>query len=414
MTPRRTLRCVHASFGCAALAGLLIGTQASGQIFTDSLSSGANWTVVQDADASAVFGYDYSQKGVPQAPNGSDSVGLKFEVNNAAPAEAAAIGAFTEVSSLPSQYTFRVDAWLNWAPDGGGVGSGTTEFIGVAVAHDEFAPGPFGASFIYSSEGDAAATDYRLYKDDFQLQSESGQYALGTEAGARDSSNPIIQEAFPSFDIATAVPTQGATGTQPAGAGGFQWMTINIEVDADAIGPAGTTENPGTAHFSMKSAASGKVLDVGTIDYSNTDDGYLYPSTGIDLQAGSLGLLMSDIFSSVTLNPDFAFGLFDNVQVLEGLVALEPDAPVGLPGDYNDNGVVDAADYTVWRDALGGAESLPNDDTPGVGADDYDRWRDAYGNSSESLSAAAGAPEPASIALLLAAGMGIATVRRKS
>ena len=35
-----------------------------------------------------------------------------------------------------------------------------------------------------------------------------------------------------------------------------------------------------------------------------------------------------------------------------------------LPGDYNQDHVVDAADYTVWRDHLGSATALFNDDTP--------------------------------------------------
>ena len=42
--------------------------------------------------------------------------------------------------------------------------------------------------------------------------------------------------------------------------------------------------------------------------------------------------------------------------------------PAGLPGDYNNNGGVDAADYVLWRN--GGP--LLNDATPGVQPGDYD------------------------------------------
>lgn len=52
-----------------------------------------------------------------------------------------------------------------------------------------------------------------------------------------------------------------------------------------------------------------------------------------------------------------------------------------LGGDYNDDGSIDAADYTVWRDNLGSGVSLPNDDTPGVGQDDYIRWKTNFGNT---------------------------------
>lgn len=72
----------------------------------------------------------------------------------------------------------------------------------------------------------------------------------------------------------------------------------------------------------------------------------------------------------------------------------------GLPGDYNQNGTVDAADYTVWRDNLGSLTSLPNDDTAGVDQDDYTRWKTHFGESSGMGGFAREAttvPEPASL-----------------
>jgi len=33
----------------------------------------------------------------------------------------------------------------------------------------------------------------------------------------------------------------------------------------------------------------------------------------------------------------------------------------GAPGDFNDSGTVDAADYTVWHDAVGTGTPLAND-----------------------------------------------------
>ena len=154
-------------------------TTAVGQIFTDDLSTGTNWTIVQDADASAVFGFDYSTKGVPAAPSGSDTIGLKFEVNNSAPANTNTIVAVHNNAAYTGQFTLRVDAWLNWAPDGGGIGTGTTEFIGASVGHDGSGALPLGGTFIYSSDGDSGTTDYLMYKVGAQLQSESGQYTAG-------------------------------------------------------------------------------------------------------------------------------------------------------------------------------------------------------------------------------------------
>lgn len=77
--------------------------------------------------------------------------------------------------------------------------------------------------------------------------------------------------------------------------------------------------------------------------------------------------------------------------------------PDALLGDFNGNGVVDAADYTVWRNA-GPTDRLLNDDSPGVvDASDYDDWRANFGNTLSASSGGAGSsavPEPASYWLM--------------
>ena len=51
-------------------------------------------------------------------------------------------------------------------------------------------------------------------------------------------------------------------------------------------------------------------------------------------------------------------------------------------GDYNNNGVVDATDYVVWRKRLNQSVTLPNDSTPGtVTSADYTVWRVNFGES---------------------------------
>lgn len=80
-----------------------------------------------------------------------------------------------------------------------------------------------------------------------------------------------------------------------------------------------------------------------------------------------------------------------------------------ISGDYNQNGTVDTADYTVWRDNLGGGALLNRGVgvTGPVGAADYEIWRSNFGQSLGAASRTAPAvPEPATIViLLLAAGM---------
>lgn len=62
------------------------------------------------------------------------------------------------------------------------------------------------------------------------------------------------------------------------------------------------------------------------------------------------------------------FDFFDNSNY--GIVFYDPSAPSpGIDGDFNRDGEVDAADYTVWRDGLGTFFT----------EDDYDLWRSSFG-----------------------------------
>jgi hypothetical protein len=90
---------------------------------------------------------------------------------------------------------------------------------------------------------------------------------------------------------------------------------------------------------------------------------------------------------------------------------VEPGS--GVTGDYNANGVVDAADYTVWREHFGEVY-LPNRDpaaTGPIGEADYQAWVSNYGNSAE-ISPDISVPEPAA-ALLCLLGVTVGAVRRK-
>jgi hypothetical protein len=99
-----------------------------------------------------------------------------------------------------------------------------------------------------------------------------------------------------------------------------------------------------------------------------------------------------------------------NLTLTGQLVATTTFA-AGLPGDYNQNGAVDAADYVLWRNNLGSGTSLPNDDTAGVGNDDYSRWRSHFGQTASGSGAAlsdagAAVPEASATALFLVAVIG--------
>ena len=84
-------------------------------------------------------------------------------------------------------------------------------------------------------------------------------------------------------------------------------------------------------------------------------------------------------------------------------VLINPNA--ALIGDFNGNGVVDAADYVVWQKGLGTIY------TP----DDYGVWRAQFGRTPGSgtgagLGDATAVPEPAAIGLILIAASGLITL----
>jgi len=95
---------------------------------------------------------------------------------------------------------------------------------------------------------------------------------------------------------------------------------------------------------------------------------------------------------------------------------LTIDFPTPLPGDYNTDGIVDAADYTAWRDKLASGVSLPNDSTPGVGPDDYTRWKNNFGATSAGSGSLSNAtvPEPSTALLAAISLAALAAVRKRS
>lgn len=128
-------------------------------------------------------------------------------------------------------------------------------------------------------------------------------------------------------------------------------------------------------------------------------------ATGIsgefDNVANGTRLITADGKSSFVVNYGAA-SAFDPTQIV-----LSDFIPT-LPGDYNDDGAVDAADYTVWRDSVGASSgALPNDADGGViGTAQYNTWQANYGRvlGSQALEVSrAVIPEPTTVTVAFVA-----------
>lgn len=74
-------------------------------------------------------------------------------------------------------------------------------------------------------------------------------------------------------------------------------------------------------------------------------------------------------------------------------------------GDFNDDGVVNLADYTMWRDNLGGEPGVLLNDTFGgfIGDGQYQLWKDNFGAGTPMLAAGGtqSVPEPAALTVVV-------------
>jgi Subtilase family len=75
-------------------------------------------------------------------------------------------------------------------------------------------------------------------------------------------------------------------------------------------------------------------------------------------------------------------------------------------GDYDGNGIVQANDYTVWKNDFGTANAAADGNGDGVvNAADYTIWRDHLGQSVPASGSAATVPEPSAVCLFLIAAI---------
>jgi len=247
----------------------------------------------------------------------------------------------------------------------------------------------------YATAGTANTDDYR-------------GYWLGVRNGSGTGSGGSIRERI---------------GTLISGQNAFAATGANLPT-APSLGPVGGTAvtltsdvngNGAGAHYTGKLRllrnVAGLVDVSGSFIGTNGATGNLFSapdnSANASYSYGAVGFLIGN-----ALNLDQA--IFTDVTV------TTIDSPAG---DYNGNGVVDAADYVLWRKlqgTTGGASYLADSEPDGdVDNDDYIYWQSRFGNAGSisgngSSLGQSNVPEPTGIVLAaMAAAVTLAAAGRR-
>src|SRR4051812_806131 len=162
------------------------------------------------------------------------------------------------------------------------------------------------------------------------------------------------------------------------------------------IGQPGPTGNPG-------------IEAVAHLDSASTPNTWQFTQARGVAPAGTTSVKMFALF----VDQSAGTGYFDDIQA-----TLNPGQQA-VPGDFNNNKVVDAADYALWRRNLGAPNEASinnNGDGGGITASDYMYWRARFGNTSGAAAGnvSAAVPEPAPFILLMIAAGGCYIWRGRS
>ncbi|MEX2172272.1 MAG: hypothetical protein WD851_23330 [Pirellulales bacterium] len=227
-------------------------------------------------------------------------------------------------------------------------------------------------------------------------EAESGTlhvYTGGSLLGSGSVQGNVINQGTVAPGNSPGILTINGNYTQSSGA------ALVIEI-------AGTT--PGDEFDVLNITGDASLASGSTLLVQFIDD--FVPQSGDTFEFLAVGGDLSGAFSTVTL-PSLSAELTWNVSQLYANGALS----VTLVGDYNNNGTVDAADYTVWRDTLGSTTNLAADGNGNnvIDAGDYGVWKQNFGRTSGTGSGGM-VPEPTALVLLCATAIALLGFRLRS
>jgi hypothetical protein len=285
---------------------------------------------------------------------------------------------------------------------GANVPLGATDVTTLAVCPDPYSDLYASLRGIYTSHGETSGS-FKLSFEQQELGEDSGKGANGAYTDSR---------VF--FRVTEEVPylLSGSFGPQGDIVPIAHWVVRLSEVNIS--GGDKLFEQGEYVYQDINGIYAGLDLPLTLGELQEAETAY----TGA-LEGSTSGLLRPGynytLFVETELDQGATAG-FD-MSLWTGNVTLQiGDAATTLNGDYNENCMVDAADYVVWRNNAGTVNLLPNDLIGGtIGQAHYDQWRANFGaslgtGSGSSLPSAepssAAVPEPATVILVfLAAGI---------
>jgi hypothetical protein len=225
---------------CFATVLALAGESYGAPIYTNDfdVDTTASWTVNDPAlsDTLVDFYYDYSAIGVPAAPGGATTRGLKLTANNSG-------GVFSGFSVSPTgesfsgNYKVSFDIWQNYVGPLGPGGSGTTQLSTYGVGTSgtvAFWPGAAvkeSVAFGTTLDG-GSASDVRAYTSAAPTSYVSGNAVYQSPGSTINNSDAYYTAAYlaQSAPAAQVLLFPGQTGSTDAGETSFKWRKVVIDV----------------------------------------------------------------------------------------------------------------------------------------------------------------------------------------
>ncbi|BBO32778.1 dockerin type I domain-containing protein [Lacipirellula parvula] len=453
VTPTKvTFACVAVATTLFGIAPVCLGQTLYTESFDSPLPSGA-WSINAGGgtDKHADFFFDYSAVGIPVAPNstGGTTRGMKLQANLTS-GVAGGINVSPVGKSFTGDYALRFDLWSNFiGAEVGAATSANTDGIweggasstklsnygilssGVGDNYQTATRAGVAEALYFSNTGDGqAGFDYRIQGPGADADHGPSGFRATVEVSSATPANnydPVLdagvnfadiypeghpdaglsnrgvfldpdvpldlndsnvtdgflyQSAFPSV----AAPGQAALfpatqfDTTMPGAMGMHWREVEIKKVGNLV----------TWSVLNAGANSNQTFVLATVDLALLK----VPATsGTNIMFGE-----SDPSANIGSDPDFAalqFTLIDNVRVVR--VAAPADS------DFNDDGIVNGADFLIWQRNFGGAGTPTTGDANSDGivdAGDLSLWKSHFGGA-PSLQVATVVPEPACLFLAL-------------